>query len=166
MNDLISRSALMEDFRNTISEKSDTFDWLNMISRQPAYDVDKIVEKLAKCEQRLNHYEDLEEQGSLLKLPCKVGDTVYRICPKCNDRHDRSCEHCAWRTALSNSGCTVYGLWSDGQYPPDKCTIVSYKVTWNYIPNLLEHFGKTVFLTQAEAEETLKKVNETEDENG
>lgn len=34
-NDLISRSALLEDFRNTITERSDTFDWLNMINRQP-----------------------------------------------------------------------------------------------------------------------------------
>ena len=28
------------------------------------------------CE-KLGEYEDLEEQGLLLKLPCKVGDTVY-----------------------------------------------------------------------------------------
>ena len=28
---------------------------------------------------KLKEYEDLEEQGLLLKLPCKVGDTVYRI---------------------------------------------------------------------------------------
>ena len=26
---------------------------------------------------KLAHYEDLEEQGLLLELPCKVGDTVY-----------------------------------------------------------------------------------------
>ena len=28
---------------------------------------------------KLKDYEDLEEQGLLLKLPCKVGDTVYQI---------------------------------------------------------------------------------------
>lgn len=28
---------------------------------------------------QLKKYEDLEEQGKLLKLPCAVGDTVYRI---------------------------------------------------------------------------------------
>lgn len=33
---------------------------------------DKILTKLAV-------YEDLEEQGLLVKLPCKVGDTVYRV---------------------------------------------------------------------------------------
>lgn len=31
-----------------------------------------VLEKLAK-------YEDMEEQGLLIKLPCKVGDTVYEI---------------------------------------------------------------------------------------
>lgn len=29
--------------------------------------------------QKLADYEDLEEQGRLIKLPCKVGDTVYFI---------------------------------------------------------------------------------------
>lgn len=30
---LIDADRLMEDFRNTITEQSDTYDWLNMISR-------------------------------------------------------------------------------------------------------------------------------------
>ena len=30
------------------------------------------------CE-KLATYEDLEEQGLLVRLPCKVGDTVYRV---------------------------------------------------------------------------------------
>ena len=28
---------------------------------------------------KLAYYEDLDEQGRLIKLPCKVGDTVYFI---------------------------------------------------------------------------------------
>lgn len=32
---------------------------------------------MADLRERLKGYEDLEEQGRLLKLPCKVGDTVY-----------------------------------------------------------------------------------------
>ena len=31
---------------------------------------------------KLGKYEDLEEQGRLVKLPCKVGDTVYVIVAK------------------------------------------------------------------------------------
>ena len=30
---------------------------------------------------RLAYYEDLDEQGRLVVLPCKVGDTVYRVWP-------------------------------------------------------------------------------------
>lgn len=32
-----------------------------------------------KCCNKLAEYEDLEEQGLLVRLPCKVGDTVYRV---------------------------------------------------------------------------------------
>ena len=34
---------------------------------------------MAELRERLKSYEDLEEQGRLLVLPCKVGDTVYEI---------------------------------------------------------------------------------------
>lgn len=50
---LIDEEKLMEDIQKTITEKSSTIDWMNMIYRQPtAYDVDKVVEKLEKY--RLN----------------------------------------------------------------------------------------------------------------
>ena len=39
-------------------------------SKLPSYEF--IYEKLRK-------YEDVEEQGLLLKLPCKVGDKIYRF---------------------------------------------------------------------------------------
>ncbi|MDF2804436.1 MAG: hypothetical protein K0S61_4341 [Anaerocolumna sp.] len=47
MSDLIIRKALLEDMRNTITESSNTFDWINLINNQPtAYDVDKVVDKI------------------------------------------------------------------------------------------------------------------------
>ena len=33
--------------------------------------------------EELKEYRDLEEQGRLIKLPCKVGDTVYSV--ECNE---------------------------------------------------------------------------------
>jgi hypothetical protein len=36
-------------------------------------------EQLAQWLEELKEYKELEEQGLLLKLPCKVGDTVYEI---------------------------------------------------------------------------------------
>ena len=44
---LIDEEVLMKDIQNTITEKSSTIDWMNMIYRQPtAYDVDQVVEQL------------------------------------------------------------------------------------------------------------------------
>ena len=44
---LIDEEKLMEDMQKTITEKSSTIDWMNLIYRQPtAYDVDKVAEQL------------------------------------------------------------------------------------------------------------------------
>ena len=32
-----------------------------------------------KASEKLAEYEDLEEQGLLVRFPCKIGDTVYRV---------------------------------------------------------------------------------------
>lgn len=34
---------------------------------------------MADLREKLKYYEDAEEQGLLLRLPCKVGDTLYRV---------------------------------------------------------------------------------------
>ena len=34
---------------------------------------------MADLRERLKEYEDLEEQGLLLRLPCKVGDSIYSV---------------------------------------------------------------------------------------
>lgn len=39
----------------------------------------KALDTLIEAVQELQHYKALEEQGLLLKLPCKVGDTIYHI---------------------------------------------------------------------------------------
>lgn len=39
-------------------------------------------EEIDAVYRKLKDYEDLEEQGRLIKLPCKVGDTVYVIVGK------------------------------------------------------------------------------------
>ena len=37
------------------------------------------IEKIVKLGEQLKHYEDLAEKGLLVELPCKVGDTIYKI---------------------------------------------------------------------------------------
>lgn len=76
---------------------------------------------------------------------------VYRICPKCNAKHEGSCKNCAWNGVISNCGCTTFGLWGDGQYDADNCTIVKRRIIWNEIPTLAEHYLTRVFLTEQDA---------------
>lgn len=60
---------------------------------RPADLIAERARKEVEVIERLARYEDLEEQGRLVELPCKVGDTVYRICPRCGQRIDWS-EEC------------------------------------------------------------------------
>ena len=96
---------------------------------------------------KLAGYEDLEEQGRLIKLPCKVGDVVY-----------------------------VNGVLGCGEAEEYRVIRVDYHSTLGtcrnefYIEALLcanpdssiafydKQFGKAVFLTKAEAEQKLKKM--------
>ena len=101
-------------------------------------DIGDILGKLAE-------YEDLEEQGLLLRLPCKVGDTIY-----------------------------VNGILGVGEAEEYKVISVDYHSNLAmgrsefYVESLLvsdpknsigfydKEIGRTVFLTKAEAEQKLK----------
>ena len=91
---------------------------------------------------KLKDYEDLEEQGLLLKLPCKVGDTVYAI--------------------GFNNKPVVYESVVLSILITEKEIVFNVKVDEFEINSQLKQsmFGKTVFLTQEEAE---AKLNESEE---
>lgn len=87
---------------------------------------------LAEALNKLSHYEDLEEQGRLIELPCKVGDTVWQI---------RGVE---WKGY-------------DWKYPVyDNARATETKFNLEMLPRI----GKTVFLTKEEAEAKLKELKE------
>lgn len=101
---------------------------------------------------KLAEYEDLSEQGKLLKLPCAVGDTVYFPCEEFNFVFPVIIS----QIIISDSGegrfCVQYnGCFFDGFGDPEK----DFEFD-------MEDFGKTVFLTKAAAEEALQKMKETE----
>lgn len=83
---------------------------------------------LIDAAQRLAHYEDLEEQGRLVELPCKIGTTVYRICKK---KYDVDGYGMQW--------CEGWGI-----------------VTHGFSMGNMNELGKTVFLTREEAAKALK----------
>lgn len=96
--------------------------------------------------QKLADYEDLEEQGRLIKLPCKVGDVVYAYCSEFGILpYTVDCividEHITYQ-------CSSYSE-PIGDCPSECLDKIE--------PDISE-FGKTVFLTQTEAEQKLKKM--------
>lgn len=109
--------------------------------------ITEIYEKLAA-------YEDVEEQGRLIKLPCKVGDTVW----------DNDCGRpCAYTiTAFSFGECEEY-----------ICEPVTTKEAVFYYVNSSgsitgsfaeSEIGKSVFLNKFEAEAKLKELRGGENE--
>ena len=100
-----------------------------------------IVPKLYKY---LAEYEDLEEQGLLLKLPCKVGDTVYSIT----------------RDFISEYNIRNFICYDNGNIFFDwKCVKGIYL---NIKGFHIDDIGKTVFLTKEEAEKALERLECTE----
>ena len=105
-----------------------------------------IVPKLYK---HLAEYEDLEEQGLLLKLPCKVGTTVYVIDTiyECdNDYMDCIMEFPDRYQCERGFKC---------EYEHEKLVVRPESFDFK----MLDNFNKTVFLTKEEAEEKLKELN-------
>ena len=86
---------------------------------------------MADLRGRLKEYEDLEEQGKLMKLPCAVGDTIYTI---------YSDEDSSFIEEPKVVEVSTHRVWIDSAY-------------FDY-----DDFGKTVFLTREEAEAALKEL--------
>ena len=92
---------------------------------------------------KLKEYEDLEEQGRLVKLPCKIGTEVYDITWWDNVQEKVVIKGKAYHR-------TVY-----------KHKVTKLPFTYSDI----DDFGKTVFLTKSEAEVKLKELRGGENES-
>ena len=100
---------------------------------------------IQKAINRLGECEDLEEQGLLLRLPCKVGDIIYRV-----------------NTGTKEPVIKMRVLQVNyKQLHKDRIIIRIDAINDNDMREncyLLEDIGKTVFLTQAEAEQRLNEM--------
>lgn len=92
---------------------------------------------------KLAEYEDLEEQGLLLRLPCKVGDTVYIITRVFNGKEVIGA--IGRRKIDSIGGNALNPIYVISKEP--------YEL--RFCPS---EFGARVFLTQAEAEAKLREM--------
>ena len=98
--------------------------------------------------ERLADYEDAEEQGLLIRLPCKVGDTIYKLWYKpCHHGEDHP----------DSYGCC--GCEDDCDLEKAIFEFVVPSMRW--VLDHLESFDEFVwFLTREEAEKALAKMEE------
>lgn len=136
-------------------------------------------EQLADCLTKFKEYQQLEEQGRLIKLPCKVGDTVYvdsTILPiedmECYEDIDNKiplyfpARVVSLRFAKRNWMKIAVKAkwlheWIDDETGPESDYIECEK---NFTI-LLSMIGKTVFLTKSEAEAKLKELRGGENDS-
>lgn len=90
----------------------------------------------------LKKYEDLEEQGLLLELPCKIDSTVYAIVER------YIAEYKVKNYIINETGITAIRVLK--QIGDCDYSNIFY----------IEDFNKTVFLTREEAEAALRKNKE------
>lgn len=109
---------------------------------------------MAELREALKRYEDAEEQGLLIRLPCKVGDTVWVVTSPFNVFDDIEYEK-NMRNEVYEAFVSSVTFYKNGeQYR------ISAKVTNHFIGAYFQEcdFGKTVFLTKEEAEAKLKEM--------
>lgn len=109
-----------------------------------------LLEALGKCE-------DLEEQGRLLRLPCKVGDAVYVVTSPFNVFDDIEYDENMKDEVYESYVFSVSFYESGEQYR------IYAKATNHFIGAYFREcdFGKTVFLAREEAEAKLKEMETT-----
>lgn len=73
---LINEEVLMKDIQNTITEKSSTIDWMNLIHRQPvAYDIDNVVKQLEEIRVKKTCNKEKCDEKVLCRI-CVVDDAI------------------------------------------------------------------------------------------
>ncbi|MCD8082021.1 MAG: hypothetical protein LUE86_00500 [Clostridiales bacterium] len=116
------------------------------------YQSDYIWEALIR---RLGEYEDLEEQGLLLRLPCKAGDPYYSIV-KHSHCHmpDEMVDDCAGCEVTRTGDKSLCDLGWTYTIEERKCLDMS-SVLWL---TQRKDFGKSVFLARDDAERRILEL--------
>ena len=100
-----------------------------------------------KVWERLKYYEDAEQDGRLVVLPCKVGDTVYQV------------DYMTHSEALKSGVPQSQDPYQNRKYGRKRAEYLPLIVREKKMAkSLFREFGKTVFLTSEEAEAALKGV--------
>ena len=101
-------------------------------------ELDQIADKLTNLEQ-------MEEHGILVRLPRKVGDTVYTLSYRYECKNDYDCK--------------VPRQWKcEENIPCEYEKKIRYVKESEFCLTMLDSLGKTVFLTREEAEKKLEEM--------
>lgn len=112
------------------------------------------LKDVAELLKELKSYKDLEEQGLIVRLPCKVGDTVWVVTSPINvfdyDEYDGDAEYEVYESFLS----------SVSYYASGEQFRIYAKVTNSFIAAYFREcdFGESIFLTREEAEKKLEEM--------
>lgn len=98
---------------------------------------------------KLSDYEDLEEQGLLLRLPCKAETTLFFL--KSNEHADRPTKSIIYETNQWKYCVDELGAYFS-----------TYSIPIGFHGNYRHVLGKTVFLAEQEAQSALEKMKEGE----
>lgn len=112
------------------------------IARENGY----VVDNPTKAIDKLGEYEDAEESGLLVHLPCKVGDTVYHIKNLYKDKKITS-------RVIEQLCIDSFVIGDNGKPQANVCD--NERNDWHYYD--IVDFGRYVFLTREEAEKTMKE---------
>ena len=103
---------------------------------------------------RLRELEDKIENGTLIKLPCKVGTTLYFIVTE--EQEDIN----GFKYAILESNKWLYVIDKNEEITiEENDRFFKFEYTYDYT------FGENVFLTKAEAEARLKELDNSYKEN-
>ena len=135
-----------------MAERLTGFDYCFTRCMQPGADKQEIREDCSLYKvclerqifEKLQHYEDLEEQDRLIELPCKIGDTVYSFS-----------FNIVYPFTVNGFEINKYEVEFKGSYCGEEKSLEYWSI---HFP--VSKIGKAVFLTREEAEAALKGAEE------
>ena len=105
---------------------------------QSTNEIEDVIEKLA-------HYEDMEEQGRLITLPCKVGYIIYQTCYECVCTIGHKFLHSTCRSPIECRKCSAV-------------KVERWIRETTFSLDMLDRIGKDFFITREEAEAALRNI--------
>lgn len=137
LDEAIKHAKEVADMNYNDAEKFDSNDSVENYMKANCMKCAEQHEKLAEWLEELKSYKEAEEQGLLVRLPCKVGDDLY----------------CIVNGEVKKLKVHSFGV------PDFEITDIEFKYVDGFkIVRFVGEVGKTVFLTREEAEKKLEEL--------